>query len=64
MARAGAVAHAVEVAQAATVEVAQAVAVVVAEERMMYRPVMIYLLIHSLIQMYTEKKMIRTMKTS
>ena len=50
-------AHVVAVAQAATVEVAvavvvaQAVAVVVAEERMVYRPVMIYLLIHSLIQM-------------
>ena len=43
------------VAKAAAVEmavvVAHAVAVVVAEERMVYRPVMIYLLIHSLIQM-------------
>ena len=41
----------VEVAVAVAVVVAQAVAVVVAEERMVYRPVMIYLLIHSLIQM-------------
>ena len=50
-----AVAHALAVAQAATVEVAvavaQVVAVVVPEERLVYRPVMIYLLIHSLIQM-------------
>ena len=44
-------AAAVEVAVAVVVVVAQAVAVVVAEERMVYRPVMIYLLIHSLIQM-------------
>ena len=42
------------VTQAATAEVAvtvaQAVAVVVAEERMVHRPVVIYLLIHPLIQ--------------
>ena len=41
--------QAVAVAQAAAVEVE--VAVVVAEERMVYCPVVIYLLIHSLIQM-------------
>ena len=49
VAQAAAVARAAAVAQAAAEEVA--VAVVVADERILYCPVVIYLLIHSLIQM-------------